>query len=100
MKDHVGVILRSTDMKTWEKVYTSPYLTRDTTLLALPDKLQQHYVFFDYPEMNEPGYLQRRLDSASLKARAVHTAGSVESMVSTSNDGETWTDPIKTFGAL
>lgn len=98
MKDHVGVILRSTDMQTWEKVYTSPYLTRDTTLLALPDKLLLHYVFFDYPEMNEPGYLQRRLDSTSLQARAVHTAGSVESMVSTSNDGETWTDPIKTYG--
>ena len=91
--DHVAVVLRSPNLKDWTTVYTSPYPARDTTLLALPDKLMMYYVFFDFPDAGAPDYV----DALYRGEKRELTTGGIESRVAFTQNGKDWTEPQRVY---
>ena len=69
--DGPGMVLRSSSLQKWEKIYTTSSTAVDCKLLALPDRLMFYYLYWEIGEA--PHYVE---------SRVVYT-----------EDGQSWSEP-------
>ncbi len=93
IEDHVGIVLRSSDLKQWEKVLETAYQARDIKLVALPDRLLMYHMYYDYPETRESGYVERFTKGEKTE----HKTGYVEARVTVTGDGKRWSEPRRVY---
>ena len=85
--DGPGMVLRSSNLKEWEQIYTTSSSAVDCKLLALPDRLIFYYLYWEIAgDTNLPGNPD---DRNYVETRAVYT-----------EDGQSWSRAQRVYEPL